>query len=195
MFFLVRHATHDLVDRVLCGRMAGVSLGEEGRAQARRLAERLSRERIAALYTSPLERARETAAPIAERLGLEARPCDAINEIDLGEWAGKAFAALAEDPRWSSWNEARSVSRPPGGESMLEAQARVIAGLEALRAAHPDAAVALVSHSDVIKAALTYCLGLPIDGYRLIEISPGSISSVAVGDWGAKVMSINEVPA
>jgi broad specificity phosphatase PhoE len=195
MFFLVRHATHDLVDRVLCGRMAGVSLGEDGRGQARRLAERLARERIAALYTSPLERARETAAPIAERLGLDVQPLEAINEIDLGEWAGKAFSALAADPRWSSWNEARSVSRAPGGESMLEAQARVIAGMEALRAAHPDEGIVLVSHSDVIKAALTYCLGMPIDGYRLLEVSPASISSVAVGDWGAKVMSINEVPA
>jgi broad specificity phosphatase PhoE len=194
MFFLVRHAAHELVDRVLCGRMPGVSLGEEGRAQASRVAERLARERITAIHTSPLERARETAAPIAERLRLAPEVHEAINEIDLGEWSGRSFEDLSQDPRWQSWNSARAVSRPPGGESMLEVHARAIGHLERARSAHPDQAVVLVSHADVIKAALLYCLGMPIDGYRLFDISPASISTLVVGDWGAKVLSMNEVP-
>ncbi len=194
MFFLVRHAAHELVDRVLCGRMPGVSLGEEGRAQASRVAERLARERITAIHTSPLERARETAAPIAERLRLAPEVHEAINEIDLGEWSGRSFEDLSQDPRWQSWNSARAVSRPPGGESMLEVQARAIGHLERARSAHPDQAVVLVSHAEVIKAALLYCLGMPIDGYRLFDISPASISTLVVGDWGAKVLSMNEVP-
>jgi len=195
MFFLVRHAAHELVDRVLCGRMAGVKLGEEGRAQARRVATRLARERIAAIHTSPLERARETAAPIAGQLDLTPEIFEAISEIDVGEWAGRDFASLQNDPRWATWNDARSVARPPGGETMLEVQARVIGHLERARGAHPHQAVVLVSHSDVIKAALLYALGMPIDGYRLFDISPASVSTLVMGDWGAKVLSMNEVPA
>jgi broad specificity phosphatase PhoE len=195
MFFLVRHAAHELVDRVLCGRMPGVNLGEEGRAQAGRVAQRLARERVAAIHTSPLERARETAAPISEKLDLTPEICEAITEIDIGEWAGKDFVALQQDPHWASWNNARSVTRPPGGETMLEVQARVIEHLERVRGSHPDQGVVLVSHGDVIKACLLYCLGMPIDGYRLFDISPASISTLAIGDWGAKVLSMNEVPA
>jgi probable phosphoglycerate mutase len=194
-FFLVRHAAHALVDKVLCGRMPGVRLGAEGQAQARRVAERLARERIAAIYSSPLDRARETAAPIAERLGLAVETRDAIAEIDLGEWTGREFGALKDDPRWASWNSARGVSRPPKGESMLEVQARVVAYLEQARTAHRDQGIVLVSHGDVIKAALLYCLGMPIDGYRLFEISPASVSTVVIGDWGARVWALNEVPA
>ena len=195
MFFLVRHAAHELVDRVLCGRMAGVKLGEEGRAQARRVAQRLARERIAAIHTSPLERARETAEPIGKRLDLVPEISEAINEIDVGDWAGRDFASLQGDARWASWNNARNVMRPPGGETMLEVQARVVGLMEWVRGAHPDQAVVLVSHGDVIKAALLYCLGMPIDGYRLFDISPASISTLVIGDWGAKVLSLNEVPA
>ena len=195
MFFLVRHAAHELVDRVLCGRMPGVNLGEEGRAQAGRVAQRLARERVAAIHTSPLERARETAAPISEKLDLTPEICEAITEIDIGEWAGKDFVALQQDPHWASWNNARSVTRPPGGETMLEVQARVIEHLERVRGSHPDQGVVLVSHGDVIKACLLYCLCMPIDGYRLFDISPASISTLAIGDWGAKVLSMNEVPA
>jgi broad specificity phosphatase PhoE len=195
MFFLVRHAAHELVDRVLCGRMPGVSLGEEGRAQAERVARRLGRERIAAIHTSPLERARETAAPIAEQLDLMPEIHEAINEIDLGEWAGRDFATLMSDPHWASWNAARSVARAPGGETMLEVQARVVGHMERVRGSHPDQGVVLVSHADVIKAALLYCLGMPIEGYRLFDISPASVSTLVIGDWGAKILSMNEVPA
>jgi broad specificity phosphatase PhoE len=195
MFFLVRHAAHELVDRVLCGRMPGVSLGEEGRAQSRRVAARLARERIGAIHTSPLERAQQTAVPIAEQLDLTPEIHEAIVEIDVGEWAGRDFAILQNDPRWLSWNNARSIARAPGGETMLDVQARVMGHLERVRAEHPNEAVVLVSHADVIKAALLYCLGMPIDGYRLLDIGPASISTLVIGDWGAKVLSMNEVPA
>jgi broad specificity phosphatase PhoE len=194
MFFLVRHAAHELVDRVLCGRMAGVKLGEEGRAQARRVATRLARERISAIHTSPLERAQETAAPIAEQLDLVPEVHEAISEIDLGEWAGRDFASLQNDPRWASWNNARSVTRPPGGETMREVQARVVGHMERVRNAYREQGVVLVSHGDVIKAALLYCLGMPIDGYRLFDIRPASVSTLVIGDWGAKVLAMNEVP-
>jgi probable phosphoglycerate mutase len=193
--FLVRHAAHELVDRVLCGRMPGVRLGEQGWDQARRVADRLTREQIAAIHTSPLERARETAESIAERLRLSPEVCEAINEIDLGEWSGRSFDELRADRRWASWNAARSVTRPPQGESMLEVQARVVRHLESVLERYPEQNVVLVSHADVIKAALLYSLGMPLEGYRSLEISPASVSVLAMGDWGIKVLSINEVAA
>ena len=192
---LVRHAAHGLLGRVLTGRMPGVSLGEEGRRQAARLAERLSRETVAAVYSSPLERARETAEPIAARFGLLVQVEERLDEIDVGDWQGRDFAALAQDPGWNAWNTARSVTRAPGGETMLEAQARAIRVIEQLRAAHPDTGVVLVSHGDVIKAVLLYHLGLPIDAYQRIEVGPASLSVLVVGDWGARVLSLNETVA
>ena len=193
--FLVRHAAHDVVDRVLCGRMAGVRLAEHGRAQAERVAARLSRETIAAVQASPLDRARETAEPIARRLGLGVEVVDALTEIDVGEWTGQPFDELRDDPRWTLWNAARSSTRAPGGETMLEVQGRMVGHMEALRARFPDGAVVLVSHADVIKAALAYCLGLSLDALQRFEIAPASLSTVVIGDWGAKVVSLNEVAA
>jgi probable phosphoglycerate mutase len=195
ILFLVRHAAHDLVDRALCGRMPGVRLGEHGRAQAERLAMRLSRESVVAVQSSPLERARETAEPIATRFGLGVEVADALSEIDVGEWSGRPFDELRDDARWALWNAARSVTRAPGGETMLEVQARAVAHLEALRSRFPDLGVVLVSHADVIKAALAYCLGLSLDSLQRFEIAPASLSIVEIGDWGAKVLSLNEVAA
>ncbi len=193
--FLVRHAAHDLIGRVLCGRMPGVRLGAEGRRQSELLAERLAREEVAALYTSPLERARETAAPIAERLGLPPEAADALTDVDYGEWSGMRFDALDADPRWAAWNQAKSTFRPPGGETVLDVQWRAIGEIERVVEAHPDGGAILVSHCDVIKSVLAYFLGLAIEGISRFEISPASISTVAIGPWGAKVHSLNEAAA
>ena len=194
-FFLVRHAAHDRVGTILCGRMPGVSLGSIGRSQAEHLAARLANENVASVLTSPLDRARETAEPIAARFGRAPEICEGINEIDFGAWSGLSFDVLAPDPGWASWNSVRSISRPPGGETMLEAQARILRVIERARKAHPERAVVLVSHGDVIKAALLYHLGMPIDAYTRFEIDPASISTLRVSDWGSKVLRLNEVIA
>jgi len=194
-FFLVRHAAHERVGSVLCGRMPGVSLGSLGQNQAKRLGERFINENIASVQTSPLERAVETAQPIATVAGREVEVCDAIMEIDFGAWTGRPFQDLSNAPRWKDWNAARPVHPPPGGESMLEAQARIVGSMEELRRVHHGRAVVLVSHSDVIKAALLYHLGLPIEAYGRFEIEPASISTLAVGDWGSKLIRLNEVIA
>ncbi len=194
--FLVRHAAHDRVDRVLCGRMPGVGLGEAGRLQAEALARRFARSGgVDAVWTSPLQRARETAEPVAARLGLSARASDALCEIDFGAWTGQAFDDLRDDPRWRRWNEARGGERPPGGESMAEAQARATGEVERARAEHPDGRVVLVSHGDVIKAVLAGVLGLSLDAHARFEIAPGSVSALAVWDGGRKVLSMNEAAA
>ncbi len=192
---LVRHAAHALVDGTLCGRMGGVHLGPEGRAQAERLAERFAATRIDAVHTSPLDRVRQTAEPIAARLGLPAEVCDGLAEIDFGEWTGRRFDELRDDPRWRAWNAVRSLSRAPGGESMVEAQARILGHIERVRAAHPDGAVVLVSHADMIRAALAHCLGLSLDLMLRLEIAPASVSTVEIGSWGARVIRTNEAVA
>jgi broad specificity phosphatase PhoE len=192
-FFLVRHAVHDRGDTMLCGRTRGVALGAPGREQARCLAERFAGEDIAAVRTSPLERARSTAERIAARVRQPLELCEAITEIDFGAWSGLTFDELARDPRWSAWNAARSFNRPPRGETMLDVQARIVGAIDELRSAYPDRAIVLVSHGDVIKAALLYHLGMPIDSYGRFDIAPASISTLVVGDWGARVVRLNEV--
>ena len=194
--FLVRHAAHDRVDRVLCGRMPGVGLGEAGRRQAEALARRFADAAVDAVWTSPLDRARETAEPIAGRLGLPVRTSDGLAEIDFGAWTGLPFDALRDDPRWRRWNEARGSERPPPGESMGEsmgeAQARASIEVERARAEHPDGRVVLISHGDVIKAVLAGVLGLPLDAHARFEISPASVSALAMWEGGGKVLSMNE---
>lgn len=192
---LIRHATHDRVGAVLCGRMPGVTLGEEGRREAKSLADRFRGEQIAAVMTSPLERARETAQIIADRIGIAVEIDEALNEIDFGDWTGQAFDALDPDPHWRLWNSSRGTTRPPGGEPMSAVQARIVHRIERLRAEHPDGEVILVGHCDVIKAALAHHLGLPLDAYDRFEISPASVSVLALWPGGSRVMSLNEVIA
>jgi broad specificity phosphatase PhoE len=175
--------------------MAAVNLGSVGKVQAERLAQRFANENVACIRTSPLERALETAQPIASRLGQSFQICDAINEINFGRWSGASFEALSRDPRWSSWNSSRSTTRPPEGETMLEAQGRIVGAMEQLRSLYAEGSVVLVSHGDVIKAALLYYLGMPIDAYCRFEVEPASICTLAVGDWGSKVLRLNEVVA
>jgi broad specificity phosphatase PhoE len=191
-FFLVRHAVHGQLGRVLAGRTPGVRLDEKGIAQAKGLGRRLLRERITAVHSSPRERAVETAYEIARPVNVTPRIEPAIDEIDCGDWTGCSFDDLHADPRWISWNTARSVSRVPSGESMAEVQERIMAYLARESRREPDGRIVTVSHSDVIKAALLACLGLSLDHVERIEISPACVSTIVVGEWGSKVLSINE---
>lgn len=193
--FLVRHAAHDLVGHVLCGRMPGVHLGEAGRRQAALLARRLGREGLAAVYTSPLPRACETAAAIAAPLGMDARTCDGLNEIEFGDWTGRSFASLEGDPHWRRWNAERDAERPPGGETMREAQQRASRCIRRMAEEHPDAAVAAVSHADVIKAVLAEVLGLPLGAHAKFEISPAGLSAIQLWHGGARILCMNEAVA
>jgi probable phosphomutase (TIGR03848 family) len=188
---LIRHGTNDWVDRRIAGWTPGVHLNKAGQTQAKRLAEELSDQPIVALYSSPLERAHETAAPLAARLGLPVTLRDEFGELRFGEWQGRSLAELAEDPLWQRFNTARSTTRPPGGELMLETTARVIAGLEQVRAAHPHDLVAVFSHGDVIRAALLYYLGMPLDFFQRIEIHPASVSTVELSETGPRVPKLN----
>jgi probable phosphoglycerate mutase len=192
VFLLIRHATNDFVGKALAGRAPGVHLNPEGRAQAQRLADRLSVLPIAAIYVSPLERARETAAPLATRLELTARACDGLHEIDCGDWTGRTFRDLDGDPDWRLWVEERSRARPPKGESIVEAQRRIVDTLHALRAEHDGDTVALITHGDVIKAALAHFMRMSLDGLERFDIAPASVSVIVAGEGWAQVRLVND---
>lgn len=192
-FFLVRHAAHDDVGRFLAGRMPHVRLGEPGRAQAARLGGRMRRESFAAIYASPRERTRETAEAIAAACGIAAVHTDAaLDEIDFGSWSGRSFDDLNGDPEWRRWNEVRSIAATPGGETVLDVQARVVGLVRRLHAAGGGASQVLVSHADVIKAAVCFYLGLALDAWPRFDIAPASITTLAVEDWSARIIGLNE---
>jgi probable phosphoglycerate mutase len=188
----VRHVPHEFQDKVFVARQPGVRLAADAPQRLQRLATRFSRERLAAIYASPMERTQETAAAIAAPLKLPVVTRDDFIEIDFGEWTGRPFEEVQADPRHQVWNRMRGLARAPGGESMLDVQARMVRGIKRLRAEHPDQTVAVVSHGDPIKTAIMYALGLPLDFYDRFELEPGSISTVVFGDWGAKVLRLNE---
>ena len=193
-FLLIRHAAADHLGRALAGRAPGLHLNDAGREQARRLADALVATPLAAVYTSPLERSRETAAEVAARHGVEPRITEAFHEVDFGEWTGLSMEELDGRDDWREWNESRGTARPPGGESMAEVVERTLAGVAEMAARHEGERVAVVSHCDVIRPLLAHYLGFPIDRFDRLEIDPASVSAVEVHGWGARVLGINWRP-
>lgn len=193
-FLLIRHGLTDAVGHRITGRLPGVSLNEVGRQQARNLPERLKPFPIAAIYSSPLERALQTAEPAAASLRLPVHKSEALSEFDFGEWSGMTLAELQERNDWKMFNLFRSSTRAPGGELMTEVQTRVVTELDRLGRKHEGQTLALFSHADAIKAVLMHYLGMPIDHIQRLEISPASISIVHLHAWGVQVWSINSTP-
>ncbi len=189
---LVRHAEHSQFGRALTGRTAGVGLTEAGREQARRLAACYAGGEVRAVLTSPVQRARETAAAVGGVLGVEPQIHDGLDEIDFGRWSGQTFESLAPDPDWAAWNHARSLAATPGGETMLAAQARAVAAVMQHRAA--GGTLVAVSHADVIKAVLAHMLGMPLDLMGRLEVGPASRSIVVLGADFARVEAVNLPP-
>lgn len=194
-FLLVRHGANDFIGNTLVGRRPGVSLNDLGRRQADALAVRLGDVPIAAVYSSPLERTRETAAPLAARLGLDIRPLEGIHEIDPGDWAGRALDELRALPEWNAYCAYRSGTPCPNGETMLQVQARFVAALERLRVEHPGQTLALFSHADPIRIALAHYIGIPLDHVSRLDIAPASVSILALADWGPRVLRVNDTGA
>jgi probable phosphoglycerate mutase len=188
----IRHGLNDWVGRALAGRTPGVHLSAQGRAQADALPARLASMTIHAIYSSPLERARETAEPLAAARGLDVRLLVDAVEVGVGDWTGQTFDALDPDPRWRAFNTFRSMTRPPAGELAPEIQARIVRAVERLCADHPGQTVALVSHADVIRAAMAYFAGIPIDLAHRLDIAPASISIVRVFDTAVRILAIND---
>jgi probable phosphoglycerate mutase len=191
-FYLVRHGDNDLIGKVIAGWLPGVHLNSQGRAEAEQLAEYLALERLDLLYSSPLERAQETAAACGKRLGLPVQTAPQIGELDFGDWTGQTLDELAKDPRWRQWNECRSISSTPGGETMLDLQGRFVGFIQQLREEQRGKKIALFSHGDPIRSALLYYIGLPIDFFDRIEISPASITLLELSPRGPRFLCVNQ---
>src|SRR3954447_21629237 len=162
-FLLIRHGETDAVGKWIMGWRPGWHLNSTGRQQAETLAKILSRLPVRAVYTSPLERAIETAEPIAQRHGLSPVPLPDFGEMHLGKWEGLSMAELDQRQEFKRFNQYRSGTRAPGGELMLETQVRMVCRLDQLAAEHPDDTVAVVSHGDPLRAVIAHYLGLSLD--------------------------------
>ncbi len=196
----VRHGQTGTTGKVLPGRARNLHLDETGRAQADRAAERigaLSEARrdagsgIAAVYASPMERAQETAQPIARAVGRRVRTDAGLNECDFGEWTGKRLANLRQRPEWRTVQRYPSGFRFPKGESFAEMQTRMTGAVAALVQRHPGEGIVAVSHADTIKAALNDALGSHLDQFQRIVVSPCSISAVLYTEGGPVVLAAN----
>ncbi|NOZ29867.1 MAG: MSMEG_4193 family putative phosphomutase [Chloroflexi bacterium] len=191
---LIRHALNDWVGKKLAGWTPGVHLNEQGRRQAHALADRLAREKIAAIYSSPLERTVETAEIVAQPHRLPIRIRDGLGEVKYGDWTGYSTQEMAKKypDLWRVIQTFPTGARFPNGESIHEMQSRALHELDAIVRAHPGETVAIVSHADVIKACVAHYLGVHLDLFQRIVISPASLTTVQMFPWGPRVVCVND---
>jgi probable phosphomutase (TIGR03848 family) len=185
---LVRHATTPATGKRLGGWTPGVHLDAAGRRQAEATAERLADLEVAAVYASPLERTQETARFVARPHGLRVRTRKDLGEVDYGDWTDKPLGQLRRRKDWAVVQATPSRMRFPGGESIRAAQARAVDATEALAAAHRDQTIVAVSHADVIKAIVAHHLGMPLDTFQRLVVSPASVSIVHLPERGHPVL-------
>lgn len=176
LILLVRHGVTPTTGQVLPGRAPGLHLSEAGEKQASGVAERLEGLPLAAIYTSPLERARETAAPTAEQFGLTPTVVDGLQECDFGEWTGAKLTELTKLPEWQTVQKEPSAFRFPDGESFPEMQDRMVTTLEGLAQGHRGEVIACFSHADPIKTAVAHLGGTALDSFQSINVAPASVS-------------------
>ncbi len=189
---LVRHGQTPTTGKLLPGRAPGLHLADSGIEQAQRAAERISAlTKVDAIYSSPLERARETAAPIAAARGLKTRIDKGLLECDFGDWTGAELKSLMKLPEWNTVQRAPSTFTFPGGESFTAMQNRIVGAIDRLRAAHPGGTIVCVSHADPIKAAVAHAMGTHIDLFQRIVIGTCSVSAIAYGMGAPVVLTVN----
>ena len=182
VFFLIRHGSNDFVGKRLVGRLPGVHLNERGRQQAEMVAQALCHLPLAAVYSSPLDRAVETAEPLARALSIPVRQEAGLGEIDFGEWQGMSLGQLRRRKMWKMVQEKPSEMRFPGGESFSEAQNRVAQALEVIMHQHDGKAlIACFSHGDTIRLAVAHALGLPLDNFQRLNIDTASLTILGLG--------------
>ncbi len=189
---MVRHGQTPTTGKLLPGRAPGLHLADEGVKQAERAGERIAElKQVDAVYCSPLERARETAAPIGKAVGLRPKVDRGLLECDFGDWTGAELSKLMKLPEWRTVQKAPSTFRFPNGESFTEMQVRMVTALDRLRSEHPGGTIVCVSHADTIKAAMAHALGTHLDLFQRIVISTCSISGIAWTTDGPIALTVN----
>jgi probable phosphoglycerate mutase len=192
LLLLIRHGMTDATGVRITGWTPGVHLSERGREQAMHLVGRLDGVPIAAIYSSPLERCRETAAPLAAERGLRTRARRDLGEVRYGAWTGKPLKQLARTATWRTVQHVPSAARFPDGESLLEVQQRVVGELGRIVRDHPNAAVAVFSHGDPIRLAVAHFAGLHADLFQRITIETASVSALTVSDGAPRILRVND---
>lgn len=191
LLLLARHGAHAEVGHVLSGR-SEIALSERGHDEAAALARHLAGVELSAIYASPRRRTVETAAAVAQPRGIAVVDAPALDEIDFGAFAGRDFAALAEDPDWQRWNAERGSARCPGGETMAEAVARAVGFLASVGAG----TTLCVTHCDIIRGAVAHWLGLGFERMFQLGCDPGSVTTLALDErGGATLVALNERPS
>jgi probable phosphoglycerate mutase len=196
ILLLIRHGENDyLKNSIMPGRIPGLHLNEEGRAQAEALSAALKELPIVAIYASPLERAIETAAPLARLKGLEIQTDADLLDTDVGEWAGHSWKGLEKSDVWQTVQHTPAQFRFPGGESFAENQRRTIAALERITCAHGEKdLVAVYFHADPIKLAMAHYLGLPLDNFQRLTAHTSSVTILKMDGANAKLLGMNLIP-
>lgn len=196
LLLLIRHGENDFSKKgKFAGRMPGVHLNERGLKQAESLGTALREAPLKAVYSSPLERALETAAPIARAHGLQVVQDAGLLESDVGKWEGLSVGRVARTKYWKVVQNAPSRAGHPGGETFVQTQTRIVGALNAICARHkPQDVVACVFHADPIKMAVAYYLGLPLDNFQKLACDTGSLTVLAVHEMGAYLLRLNQRP-
>jgi probable phosphoglycerate mutase len=191
LLFLIRHAMTPVTGVKLAG-WSPVPLSQEGVRQAGAMAQRFASIQLDAIYSSPVERAVQTAKPLAavKKMRLRIRP--GLGEVRYGDWEGRPLKQLAKTQHWRDVIAHPSEGRFPGGEALRETSARVVAATAEVAAAHPNGAAAIVSHADGIKMILAHYAGIHLDLYARLAIGPASVSAVWVGNGAPRILKIND---
>ena len=193
---LVRHATTEATGKRLGGWTPGVHLDDRGVAQAEATAQRIadSGADVAAVYASPLERTQDTAKVVAKSLGLRVRTRKGLGEVDYGDWTDRPLGHLRRRKDWQTVQHTPSRWTFPGGESIRGAQSRAVDQVETLATEHPDDTIVAVSHADIIKAAVAHFMGMPLDTFQRIVVSPASITTLALPPGGPPaLLGLNDI--
>jgi probable phosphoglycerate mutase len=200
LFLLIRHGENEYVKKGrLAGRLPGIHLNEKGRTQSQAVAglllKRVADTPVKVIYSSPLERALETAEPIAQALRAEIVSRPGLIETEPGEWTGKTLKSLRRLKQWRTVQRNPSLFRFPQGESFAEAQFRMCQELKLLGTGREDKDILIcVSHSDPIKLAIAYFIGMPLDQFQRLSVSTASINALFIGDSGSQLLTLNYDP-
>ena len=196
LLLLIRHGENDYTKKhKLAGYTPDVHLNERGQTQAQALADALKEVPIKAIYSSPLERAMETATPIAAARKLEVQVEAGLLETNVGKWQGRSLASLRLQKHWKVVQSAPSRAQFPEGETFYECQARIVTALDSIsRKYKPQDVVACVFHADPIKLAVAHYIGLPLDHFQRLSCDTGSLTALYVGESGANLIKLNQRP-
>jgi probable phosphoglycerate mutase len=189
---LIRHGVTDETGPILSGRRPGIGLSDKGRQQAEAAGRRLADLPVAAVYSSPLERCRQTAEAVAAPHDLPVREVAGLFEADYGEWSGRKIEELRGSDLWKLVQVTPSAVRFPGGESVREMQSRIIGAVEDIVAAHPGRIVVAASHADPIKAVVAHYTGVHLDLFQRLFVSPASCTVLRFGPAGAALVKLND---